>query len=519
VSAARGARLVAAGILLSRIAGLVRQKALAFFLGDSAAADALASAFRIPNVLQNLLGEGVLSASFIPAYARLRAEGRAEEAGRLAGAVVALLALVSSVVVLLGVLAAPFLVDLIAPGFGPAPRALTIRLVRVIFPGVGVLVLSAWCLGVLNAHRRFFLSYVSPVLWNAAMIVAVLIGAPGSGLDDIAVLVALASVVGSVLQFGVQLPMVHRLEPGLRFRPRLGDAALRGVIARFGTTVVGRGVVQLSGFVDTAIASLVGSGAVAILGYSQVLSLLPISLFGMAVSAAELPAMAGETGEPEAVASALRTRLDRGLDRIAYFVVPTVVAFVLVGELVVYGLFGGGAFTAETARWVHRTLIGAALGLLANTAGRLYASACYALGDAKTPFRGALLRVGLGGGLGWIGALGLPAWLGVDARWGLQALTVAAGVAAWVEYHWLRHRVTRAIGPTAVPTRRLLGYWAIAAVSVIGGLLVSVGGALLTRGSAVVVPGWVYAAVTAAVAAVVYFALTARFGIDDARRA
>jgi hypothetical protein len=107
----------------------------------------------------------------------------------------------------------------------------------------------------------------------------------------------------------------------------------------------------------------------------------------------------------------------------------------------------------------------------------------------------------------------------VDARWGLQALTAAAGVAAWVEYHWLRHRVTRAIGPTAVPTRRLLGYWAVAAVSVIGGLLVSVGGALLTRGSAVVIPGWVYAAITSAVAAGMYFALTARFGIDDARRA
>jgi putative peptidoglycan lipid II flippase len=207
------------------------------------------------------------------------------------------------------------------------------------------------------------------------------------------------------------------------------------------------------------------------------------------------------------------------LNRLAYFVVPTIVAFVLVGELLVYGLFGGGAFTAETARWVHRALIGAALGLLANTAGRLYASACYALGDAETPFRGAVVRVGLGGVLGWAGALGLPAWLGVDARWGLQALTAAAGVAAWVEYHWLRTRVTRAIGSTAVPTRRLLGYWAVAVVSVLGGLLTSVGGALLTRRAGVGVPGWVSAAVTAAVAAGAYVALTARFRIDDARRA
>lgn len=521
MSSRGGARLVAAGILLSRLAGLVRQKALAFFLGDSAAADALASAFRIPNVLQNLLGEGVLSASFIPAYARLRAEGRTEEAGRLAGAVVSLLAVVCSVVVLVGVLLAAPLVDLIAPGFGEAPRALTIRLVRVIFPGVGLLVLSAWCLGVLNAHRRFFLSYVSPVLWNAAMIVAVLVGAPGRGVDDVAILVAWASVVGSGLQFLIQLPTVLRLEPGLGFRPRLTDVNLRGVIARFGTTVVGRGVVQLSGFVDTAIASLVGSGAVAILGYSQVLSILPVSLFGMAVSAAELPAMAGETGRSHAgeVAAALRVRLDRGLDRIAYFVIPTIVAFVVIGELLVYGLFGGGAFSAETARWVHRTLIGASLGLLANTSGRLYASACFALGDAATPFRGALLRVALGGVLGWIGALVLPAWLGVDARWGLQALTAAAGLAAWLEFHWLRQRVSRAIGPTSVPPRRLAAYWGLALVSVLGGLVVTVATALVARGTGAALPGWLHAAIAAAVAGAAYLGLTARTGIDDARRA
>ena len=117
-----GARLVAAGILLSRVFGLVRQRASAHFLGSGMAADALAAAFRIPNLLQNLFGEGSLSASFIPVYARLLAEGRTEEAGRVAGAVLGLLALVVSVVVALGVLCAPWLVDLLAPGFGGDTR-------------------------------------------------------------------------------------------------------------------------------------------------------------------------------------------------------------------------------------------------------------------------------------------------------------------------------------------------------------------------------------------------------------
>src|SRR5579885_716028 len=149
------AALVAAGILLSRLAGLVRDRVFAHFFGTSDAADAFRAALRIPNFLQNLFGEGVLSASFIPVYAGLLARDEREESGRVAGAVFAILALLTSALVLLGVLATPILIDGIAPGFEGAKRELTISLVRVLFPGAGLLVLSAWCLGILNSHRRF----------------------------------------------------------------------------------------------------------------------------------------------------------------------------------------------------------------------------------------------------------------------------------------------------------------------------------------------------------------------------
>ena len=125
---------------------------------------------RVPNFLQNLFGEGVLSASFIPVYSRLLAEGEKEEADRVAGAVGAILALASAVLVLIGVLATPWLMRAIAPGFHGAKRELTILLVRILFPGAGLLVCSAWCLGILNSHRKFFLSYTAPVVWNLAMI-------------------------------------------------------------------------------------------------------------------------------------------------------------------------------------------------------------------------------------------------------------------------------------------------------------------------------------------------------------
>src|SRR5436309_11289070 len=162
--------LVAAGIFLSRIAGLVRERAIAGFFGISPVADAFRAAMRIPNFLQNLFGEGVLSASFIPVYARLRALGEDDEASDVADAIATLLALVTSVLVLIGVLATPFIIDAIAPGFHGAKRELTIRLVRIFFPGAGLLVMSAWCLGVLNSHRKFFLSYAAPIAWNAVMI-------------------------------------------------------------------------------------------------------------------------------------------------------------------------------------------------------------------------------------------------------------------------------------------------------------------------------------------------------------
>src|SRR5436190_4589753 len=175
-STARSAALVAAGILLSRISGLVRQHYFARYFGlRSDAADAFSAAFRIPNVLQNLFGEGALSASFIPVYAALLARDERDEADRVAGAVASLLALVVAVLVVAGVLATPFLIDLIAPGFHGAKRELTVEIVRILFPGTGLLVMSAWCLGVLNSHRRFLLSYTAPVVWNVAMI-ATLVG-------------------------------------------------------------------------------------------------------------------------------------------------------------------------------------------------------------------------------------------------------------------------------------------------------------------------------------------------------
>jgi putative peptidoglycan lipid II flippase len=440
---------------------------LAHYLGLSDSADAVTAAFRIPNLLQNLLGEGVLSASFIPVYARLRAEGRDQDAERVAGAVFGLLALLTALIVLAGVLLAAPLTDLVAPGFTGETRNLTVYLVRILFPATGLLVLSAWCLGVLNSHRKFLLSYAAPVVWNLAIIVTVILLGRHATEARAAQAAALGAVLGSALQFLVQVPSVLRL---LReFRPTLDRTSehVRTVISNFGPVFLSRGVVQVSAFVDTIIASFLGQGPVAALQVAQTLYTLPVSLFGMSVSAAELPAMSSATGSDQQVAEALRDRIDRGLRHIAYFVIPSAAAFLAFGGLIAAALFQTGRFTAEDARFVWAILAGSAVGLLAATMGRLYNSALYALRDTRTPLRCALVRVMLTIILGYLFAIPLPGLLGLEQRWGAAGLTASAGIAAWVEFTLLRRSLNRRIGASGLPFEILSKLW-IAALGGIG---------------------------------------------------
>jgi putative peptidoglycan lipid II flippase len=446
----RSAFFVGAGILISRIVGLIRQRIFAHYFGSSAEGDAFSAAFRIPNFLQNVFGEGALSASFIPVYAKLLAQDDEKEAARVANAIFSILALVTAIVVLIGVLATPYIVTLIAAGFEEERRELTIRLVRIFFPGAALLVLSAWCLGVLNSHHRFFISYTAPVAWNAALIAALVFFGNRLDLANLAVATAWGSVIGSGLQFGVQLPAVLRL---IDFRPvlTLGSPHIRQVLNSFFPVFVSRGVVQISAFVDAFLASFLGQGAVVALNYAQSLYTLPVSLFGMSVSAAELPAMSKALGTAGVVAETLRHRLDQGLQRISFFIVPSAVAFLALGDVIAAVLYQTGKFTHNDAVYVWTILAGSSVGLLASTLGRLYSSTYYALRDTRTPLLYAVLRVGLGSVLGYFFSIHGPGLLGLDSKLGAAGITVASGLAGWVEFVLLRNSLNQRIGRTGLP--------------------------------------------------------------------
>jgi putative peptidoglycan lipid II flippase len=474
---ARGATRVALGILLSRLSGLIRTRVFAHAFGTSPVAGAFSAALRIPNTLQNLLGEGVLSASFIPVYARLLGEKEEDAAERVAGAVFGLLSLATAVLVVLGVAGAPWLARLVAGGYAasdPEAFAKTVELTRILFPSTGLLVMSAWCLGVLNSHRRFFLSYTAPVAWNAAQI-ALLVAAGGRvGEGRLATLLAWSVVGGSLLQFLIQLPSVLRLLG--TFRPSLetASAGMRTVLRNFLPVVLSRGVVQVSALVDTFYASLISAPAVSALYYAQLIGVLPVSLFGMSVSAAELPELSRESANKEGAEERLRRRLDAGLRRIAYFVIPSAVAFFALGDVVGGLLVQTGRFGGAETRQLWYLLMGSSVGLLAGTLARLYASAFYALHDARTPLRFATARVLVAAALAYLAVRRVPAWLDAPAILGCAGITAASGVAAWLEFLLLRRALNRRVGKTGVGAGRLFRLWASATVAAVAALVVKV---------------------------------------------
>ncbi|HEY7214627.1 MAG TPA: murein biosynthesis integral membrane protein MurJ, partial [Thermoanaerobaculia bacterium] len=464
-----GAAKVFAGILLSRLMGFVREGTFARYFGVGPHQDALTAVMRVPNVLQNLLGEGVLSASFIPIYSSLLEEGREEEAGRFAGAIFGLMLAAAAGFALLGILLAEPIVMLLAWGYrGDAAKvaagtlsvdrfALTVTGVRILFPMAGFLALSVWALAVLNSHRRFFLPYVAPVLWNSAMIAALVFGARQltAGAESAAAQIHLfyaacwGGFLGGLLQFLVQLPGVVRVLKGFHLSFSLRVPGVRQALAAWWPAVAGRGVVQLAGYIDLFLASYLAPGAPSADRFAQMFYLLPISLFGLSVAASELPEMSRLRGE--GAAPALLARVRRALRYVAFLNVPTVIGYLAFGFLVV-GLYRRGRFDVAQNWLVYLVLCGYTTGILATTTSRLLQNTFYALGDTRSPARIAAIRVGTSA------LVAVPLMLFLDRYplstiagplpgrtlyLGSVGLALASGFGAWMELTQLRRALRR----------------------------------------------------------------------------
>jgi len=432
-----GAIFVALGILVSRFAGLIRERAFAHYFGNTAAADVFRAALRIPNLLQNLFGEGALSASFIPVYAGLN-EKDPKEAARVAGIILSLLGLLMTILVLLGMLTTPFLINVIAPGFEGEKRQAAINLVRILFPGIGLLVISAFCLGVLNSHRHFFVSYAAPVLWNGAMI-ATLIFFQDDDAYRFAENLAWGAVAGSFLQVLVQIPSMLRYMKDMRPGLNVTLGPVRTILSRFFPSMMSRGIIQINTYVEQMIASFLPTGALAAIGYAQILYTLPTSLFGTAIAASNLIDMSTVEQEKQ-----IAQRLHEGMRHVAFFIIPSAMAFVFMGNILA-AVFKTGKFGEEDALYVWVLLAASAIGLLASTQGRLLATAFYAMKNTTTPLRCSIFRVVTSTAGALIFALYLPRIVAMPEAVQTAGITFASGLAGLLEYFLLRHAIKKFI--------------------------------------------------------------------------
>jgi len=460
---ARPAAAVGSGILLSRVTGLVRDISVAAFLGTQFAADAYWAAIKIPNIIRNLLGEGTLSASFVPVYSEslASAEVSAEDSRRLARSVLGGVAIIALLMSALGVILAPWITGVLLAASDEPTRDLTTRLVRILFPMSGVLIVGAWFLGVLNSHGRFFLPFAAPAIWNLSQVAGLLLAAR-LGSDRLAEALAWSALIGAVLQVGIQIPRALELSqvrtPGMEW----SDEPVRRVARNTLPVISSQGVLQISSLVDIMLASLAGAGAMAALGYSQRLAYLPISLFGMSVAAAALPAM---SRDPDP--AALRERLVNGWFQILFFVLPAALVLLLFGDLAVRLVYQRREFGQDSTSLVATVLAAYSLGLVAASSIKLFAAGFHALQDTATPMRVAVVSVGVGVTTSVVLTIGMRrAGLGPYSAAGIA---LGSAVGSWTNLALLWFLLGRKLGPVfpASARRSVLRLAAAAAAAVI----------------------------------------------------
>ncbi len=393
----RATFVVGGGTFISRVFGYIRDMVVASFFGTGVAADAFFVAFRLPNLLRRLIGEGSMTVSFIPVFTDYLKKGDKKEAERFLTSCLSLLVCLLLMVAAAGVLLAPWLVRLIAPGFIAYPEkfSLTVSLTRVVFPYIFFISLVAFSMGVLNSYRVFFPPAFSPVLLNISMIGSVLLLYHFFHPPIYAL--AVGVLIGGGLQLGFQIPFLARQGFPFRFAWNPRHPGLKRVMALMGPSIIGIAVYQITVFINTLLASFLPSGSVSYLYYADRLMQFPLGIFAIAMGTAALPSFSSLSGEDpgplgEAVGFTLRT--------ILMISIPASVGLILLREPIIGVLFQRGAFTVHSRVATAQALLGYAVGLFAVSGVRVVVPGFYALKDAKTPVRVAIAALIANVGLG-----------------------------------------------------------------------------------------------------------------------
>jgi putative peptidoglycan lipid II flippase len=387
------AGLVSAFTMLSRVLGLVREQAFAALLGAGMHADAFQIAFRIPNLLRDLFAEGALSAAFVPTYARVLKEEGEERANQVASRLLSLLALVLGAIVLAGLVAAPYVVELLAPGYERVEGkfGLTVLLTRIMLPFLPLVSFAAVAMGILNARERFGVPALAPSMFNVVSIGwALLLWALGLPIEQVAVGWAMGTLLGGLAQFAVQLPALGKV--GFRLRPAWGpsDPALRQMGMLMVPATVGLAAVQLNIFISSNFASH-EQGAVSWLNYAFRILYLPIGIFGVAVGTIAGSGLARRAAEKDT--PGLQELLRHSLRLVGFLSLPATVGLMTLAVPIVRLLYERGRFGPGDTSATAAALVFYGTGLVAYTAVKVLAPAFYALGRPRVPLLASALAV------------------------------------------------------------------------------------------------------------------------------
>jgi putative peptidoglycan lipid II flippase len=439
---ASAAGVVSAATLVSRVLGFVRDMAIAWLFGAGMLADAFFVAFRIPSTLRELLGEGALSAAFIPTFTRTATREGRQAAWDLASAVMGTLIVVLAAVTLIGVILAPGIVHVLAPGFAEIPGKvpLTVLLLRVMFPYIFLVGLAALFMAILNSLGHFLTPALSPSVLNIAMIAAALLIAPHA--SNPVLPLGIAVLVGGAGQLVIQVPaaVTRGWRPRLRVAP--GDPRVQEIARLMGPGVAGLAITQINVFVGTLLASFLAQGSVAALTYAFRLVQFPIGVIGVAIATGALPVMAASIAK-DAVAE-MKGALQGSLRLAIFLTLPAMVGLIVFRLPILHVLFERGAFTRPVTVLTAQILLAYTVGLVFYISNRILAPAFYAMHDTWTPVTTGMLAVGVN----------IAASILLMGPLGAAGLALATAVSSLSNFVLLFTRLRRRIGPLGM--RRLL---------------------------------------------------------------
>ena len=381
----RAAGIVSSATFASRILGFVRDMVIAHFLGTSFTADAFFVAFRIPNLLRRLFGEGSLTASFIPVFSRYLSDGKKAEARNIAQTALTLVSIILVLVTIGGIIFSPLIVKFIAPGFqhNPDKFQLTVLLNRIMFPYILLISLVALAMGILNSVEHFLAPALAPVLLNICMIASIcLLSRP---LGNPALALAIGVLLGGVAQLAFQVPFLRRagfsLAPKFHFR----HPAIRDIMKLMGPSLVGLAITQITIFVNTLLASFLVDGSISYLYYSDRLVQFPLGIFAVALGTAILPTLSKQAHARQW--DDFSHTFSLAIRGLLFITLPAMAGLIVLSKPIIYLLFQRGHFDAHSTIMVSQTLVAYTCGLWAYAALRIIVPAFYSLQDAATPVK------------------------------------------------------------------------------------------------------------------------------------